>query len=316
MHALVIEESLRLTDIPRPHRAPGQALIRVRLAGICNTDLELIRGYMNFGGVPGHEFVGEVVECDPPGWAGRRVTGEINAGCGACRWCRAGLRRHCPGRTVLGIAENQGAFAEYIVLPEENLHAVPDHLSDRRAVFAEPLAAALEILEQVHLPPETTILVIGDGKLGLLVAQVLRQSCPAVSLLGRHPEKLAMVAPFDIRTYGPQAPPAGPFDVVVEASGSPAGWEQAVGLVRPRGTLILKSTFAGAARLNLAPVVINEITVVGSRCGPFGPALDWLAGGRIDPEPMIHAVLPLADYEKAFALARASGTLKILFDLS
>jgi alcohol dehydrogenase len=316
MKALVLKDKLELADIPPPVRKPGEALIRIQLAGICNTDLELLRGYMDFAGVPGHEFVGEVVASDDPRWTGRRITGEINAGCGQCRWCLEGLSRHCPKRTVLGIAGHQGAFAEYIVLPEANLHQIPDHVTDRTAVFTEPLAAALEIAEQIHLHPSTRVCVIGDGKLGLLVAEVLHQFCHDVTLVGRHHRKMALVEPSGIVTTPLDQPPVGPFDLVVEASGAATGWELALSLVRPRGTLILKSTFAGKAPLNLAPLVIDEITLIGSRCGPFPPAIQWLASGRIRPEPMIHAVLPLAEYEQALALARSPESLKVLLQIS
>src|SRR5579862_2003917 len=265
---------------PEPSIDDDEALVRVRMAGICNTDLEIVRGYMGYSGVLGHEFVGEV--------DGRRVVGEINAACGTCSFCRQGLDRHCPNRTVLGILGRDGAFADYLALPCRNLHQIPDSLEDDVAVFVEPTAAAFEILEQVALQPEDRVALLGDGKLALLIAQVLRDHC-RLRVFGKHPEKLALLTDIDASTESP----AGHFDVVVEATGTSHGFQQAMELVRPRGTLVLKSTVAAAADLNLAPLVINEVTVVGSRCGPFQPAIEALASGRVDPRPLIQGVYGL-----------------------
>ena len=296
----VTPSGLRLEPThPDPAPADGEALVRVRLAGICNTDLEIVRGYMGFEGVPGHEFVGEV--------DGRRVVGEINAACGTCDFCRRGLDRHCPNRTVLGILGRGGAFAEYLALPERNLHPVPDTLDDELAVFVEPTAAAFEILEQVPLQPDDCVALLGDGKLALLIAQVLRGRC-RLKVFGRHAEKLALLRDVEVTTGAP----SGKFDVVVEASGSERGFQQALELVRPRGTLVLKSTVAAGAQLNLAPVVIDEVTIVGSRCGPFEPAIQALACGAVDPRLMISAVYALDEGLEAFRRAEQPGVLKVL----
>jgi len=297
---------------PRPRRRSGWALLKLRLAGICNTDLELVRGYYGFRGTPGHEFVADVVECDTTALAGRRVVGEINAACGECEWCRRGLGRHCPRRTVLGIAGLPGAFSEYFTLPEANLHLVPDRVADEEAVFTEPVAAACEILEQASLPAGARVAVLGDGKLGLLVAQVLKLSGLDVKLYGRHPAKLAMAAALGIETDLAVSMPQACYDWVVEATGSHDGLERAVSMTRPRGTVFVKSTVHGAVRLDTAPLVVNEITLIGSRCGPFPPALELIAGGRLRLRQMITAEYPLAEAARAFRAAARRGTLKIL----
>lgn len=305
----------RLVDQRPPALQPGMALVRVRLAGICHTDLELTKGYMNFHGVLGHEFVG-TVEDGAPQWRHQRVVGEINFGCGACSFCRRGLQRHCPSRRVMGILGADGAFAELIAVPAANLHRVPNEVPDEAAVFTEPLAAAFEILEQVHLIPGTDAIVFGDGKLGLLVAQVLHQAGAGVLAVGRHPEKLAILQRRGIDTVTQADWKGGVADLVVEATGSPAGFEAAVAATRPRGTLVLKSTCAAPAPLNLAPLVINEITVVGSRCGSFAPALRALAAGSIEVRPLISARLPLAEAVQALQLAGSPGVLKVLLTIS
>ncbi len=298
---------------PLPRRPPGFALIRLLAAGICNTDLELLRGYYRFRGRPGHEFVGEVVEADTPDMIGRRVVGEINLACGACDWCRRGLGRHCPKRAVLGILGHPGAFANYLTLPEVNLHPVPDSIPDEHAVFAEPVAAACEILDQVRIPKGAAVAVLGDGKLGLLIAQVLRAWGAEVRLFGRHRSKLriAEAAGVDVQLAGRKLPEAA-YDWVVEATGSAAGLPAAVKLARPRGTVILKSTVHGLVELDTAPVVVNEITLVGSRCGRFEPALRLLRQGTIRLEEMIAARMPLERAPEAFALAASKGVLKVL----
>ncbi len=302
-----------LRRLPRPRRPPGFALIRLRLAGICNTDLELQRGYYGFRGVPRHEFVGEVVESENPALAGRRVTGEINLACGRCAWCARGLGRHCPRRSVLGILRHPGAFQEYFTLPERNLHPLPASLADEHAVFTEPLAAACEILDQVRIPAGAPVAVLGDGKLGLLISQVLHAHGADVLQIGRHRRKLRLAASAGIRTrLAGKLPARAAFDWVVEATGSAAGLEQAIRLARPRGTVILKSTLHGAVALDTAPVIVNEITLTGSRCGRFEPALRLLRTRRIQLDPLISGRLPLREAPRAFERAAEKGVLKIL----
>jgi len=296
--------------LPEVATGPGDALVRVRLAGICRTDLEICRGYLGFRGTPGHEWVGEVVRAPDTGLVGRRVVGEINFGCGACPACRDGLARHCPVRRVQGIAGADGAFAELLAVPIGVLHPVPDAVSDATAVFAEPVAAAFEILEQLGDVAGRSAVVLGDGKLGLLVAQVLATAGATVRLAGRHREKLAIAEQLGVPT-GEPAPGA---DLVVDATGSPAALAQALALVRPRGTVVLKTTVAAHHQLDLAPAVINEVTIVGSRCGPFAPALAALAAGRVRVGPLVEARYPLDDGVAAFAHAARPGALKVLID--
>src|SRR5215212_3798001 len=278
-------EGLRVAEVAAPSRA-GEALVRVTLAGVCNTDLEIVRGYAGFKGTLGHEFVG-VVESAPrsPGLVGRRVVGEINAGCGACELCTTGDPRHCPERTVLGIVGRDGAFAEVLQLPAATLLPVPDEVTDERAVFTEPLAAACGITERVRIDADARVAVIGDGKLGLLCAQALKVLTGAgVTLVGRHPSKLDIAGRRGVETLttgGLSSSHARAFDVTVEASGSPGGFETALKLLRPRGTLVLKSTFHGTTELNAAPVVVDEISIVGSRCGRLKPALELLRRGAV-----------------------------------
>jgi threonine dehydrogenase-like Zn-dependent dehydrogenase len=303
----------RVTELPVPEPGPGFARVKVALAGVCNTDLELVKGYMGFEGVLGHEFVGRV-DAGPPEWLGRRVVGEINFACGRCETCAAGLGRHCPQRSVMGIARADGAIAEQVLVPLANLHAVPDSVPDARAVFTEPLAAACEILEQVRIGPGVRCLVLGDGKLGLLCAQVLAGAGARVLAVGRHAEKLALLAGRGIETRLASAWSPEPADVVVEATASAEGLRQAVAATRPRGTLVLKSTLAEHPRLDLAPLVIHEITLVGSRCGPFAPALRLLAEERVEVEALISARLPLARADEALARAALPGALKVLVE--
>ncbi len=294
-----------------PVPPPGEALIRVLMAGICNTDLEIARGYMGFQGTPGHEFVGVVEACEDPAWVGRRVVGEINCGCGACDDCRRGDPRHCMARTVLGILGRDGTFAEYTRLPLRNLHAVPEALPDELAVFTEPLAAACEILEQVPVTSETRVLVLGDGKLGSLCGQVLHATGARVLVCGHHPRKLGLLRQAGLDTTD-TLPEGRGWDVVVEATGTEAGLLTALSRVRPRGTVVLKTTVAQPSTIHLAPIVIDEIRVVGSRCGPFAPALESL--GRIDPRPMVDATYPLPRAREAFEHAARAGALKVLID--
>jgi threonine dehydrogenase-like Zn-dependent dehydrogenase len=304
---------VELRHEPRPERPEGFALIRLLCGGICNTDLELQRGYYGFAGTPGHEFVGEVLEADSREWIGRRVVGEINLACGACQWCRRGLGRHCPHRTVLGIVKHPGAFRECLTLPQRNLHALPDTLPTERAVFVEPLAAACEILDQVALPCGAQIAVLGDGKLGLLIAMVLSAYGHRVHQFGRHPEKLGIARRAGVETeLAHDTLPEMAYDWAVDATGSPEGLRQAVRMARPRGTVILKSTTHGLVGVDTAPVIVNEITLVGSRCGRFEPALDLLARNLIPVEELISEQLPLADAPRAFERAARKGALKVL----
>ena len=313
MLAVHLEQGrIQMRRRPRPRRPEGFALIRLRLAGICNTDLELARGYYAFRGTPGHEFVGEVVEADRKRLRGRRVVGEINLACGRCLWCRRGLGRHCPHRTVLGIAGHPGAFSEFFTLPERNLHVLPDSIPDEEAVFVEPLAAACEILEQVRIPPGAKVAVLGDGKLGLLVAQVLHREGLRVRLFGRHPEKLAIAEAAGVEIEARAVRPAAAFEWVIEATGSADGLREAVAMTRPRGTVILKSTVHELVKLDTAPVVVNEISLVGSRCGRFEPALELLRQRALRLREMITAEYPLAEAPRAFRAAARKGALKIL----
>ena len=316
MRALTYIDRLRLeTSYPEPERLPGEALLRVRVAGICATDLELIRGYMNFEGVLGHEFVAEVVEADTPALVGRRVVGEINCPCRECPTCAEGLQNHCPGRTVLGILERDGAFADYTTLPEACLHQIPEELDERAAVFAEPLAAALQVLEQAPVDGETTVCVLGDGKLGILVAQVLHTTGCRLTVLGHHEDKLDILRARGIAASLAEEAPGVRYQVVVDATGLPEGLGQALGLVAPRGTVVLKTTVAGETTLTLAPVVIDEVTVVGSRCGPLDKAVEWLAAGRVEVEPLIEAAYPLSEGIEAFRHAARRGARKILLTM-
>ena len=297
------------TDVPRPKPTEGQSRVRVLQAGVCATDLALRGGYMGFSGVPGHEFVG--VALDGP-LEGERVVGEINLACGTCATCRAGLPRHCPTRTVLGILHHGGAFAEELVLPLENLHRVPDGVSDAAATFTEPLAAAFEIPEQVDVVGARA-LVVGDGRLGMLCAQVLARRGATVEVVGRHPDR-ARLTGQEIRWVAPPSAPE--HDLVVEATGRPDVLQQAMGWVRPRGTLVLKTTAESPAALDLAPLVVNEVTLVGSRCGPFSPALELLASGEIDVEGMVDVRLPLERAAEALDQAARPGVLKVLIQVS
>jgi threonine dehydrogenase-like Zn-dependent dehydrogenase len=314
MRALTLDgRTLRVADVPEPAPEPGTALVRVSLAGVCRTDLELVKGYMGFRGVLGHEFVG-TVERGPDAWRGRRVVGEINFACGHCERCARGLGRHCAARRVMGIQGADGAFAERVAVPVANLHAVPDALPDERAVFSEPLAAAFEILEQVPVEPGVRALVLGDGKLGLLVAQVLDAAGARVRAVGRHPAKLALLARRGIETLLERDWTPEPTPLVVEATGRARGFAAALAATEPRGTLVLKSTIAEHPDVDLAPLVIHEIQLIGSRCGPFAPALDALARGAIDVDPLVEERVPLARADEALRRAARPGALKVLIE--
>jgi threonine dehydrogenase-like Zn-dependent dehydrogenase len=316
MKALRFENNqLHLADnLPLPQR-DNEALVRVTMAGICNTDLEIVRGYAGFSGTLGHEFVG-VVEASPDkSQTGQRVVGEINAGCGACELCRANDPRHCRNRTVLGIVARDGAFADYLSLPPQNLLVIPESVTDRQAVFTEPLAAACEILDQITIPPEHRAVVIGDGKLGQLIARVLSTTGCDLTLIGKHQDKLQCAASAGIRTQllsELASNAASQFDAVIEATGAESGLKLALQLVRPRGTIILKSTFSGAVTIDTSRIVVDEISVIGSRCGRFKKALQMLASGEVAVEDLIASEYPLREGIKAMQHAAQKGTLKVL----
>jgi len=312
MRALVFDRNLEFRgDYPDPVAAAGESIVAVAVAGICGTDLEIARGYMQYRGVPGHEFAGRVAQSQNPALRGKRVVGEINAGCGRCAMCSAGLARHCPNRTVLGILGRDGAFAEFLRLPDANLNPIPDSMPDDVAVFVEPVAAAYEIFEQVHLSRNQTIAVIGDGRLGAIVALALKAEKYQPKVTGHHREKLARLAELGLET-AEESSVRDKFEIVIDCSGSGSGFRRAVELAQPRGKIILKSTAAAAAEINLAPIVVNEITVIGSRCGRFEPALDALAAGKIDPRPLIDGVFALDDGLAAFEAAMNPLNFKIL----
>jgi threonine dehydrogenase-like Zn-dependent dehydrogenase len=315
MKALRFEDgTLKLADIDLPHRG-DEAMVRVILAGICNTDLEIVRGYANFNGTIGHEFVGIVEDSPNKSQIGRRVVGEINAGCGQCDLCLQNDPRHCLNRTVLGIHKRDGAFAEYLSLPPQNLLVVPDQVIDRHAVFTEPLAAACEILDQVTINESDKVAVIGDGKLGQLIARVLLTTGCHLTLVGKHTEKLELAARAGVKAVelsSLKIDPGFRFDYVVEASGAPGGLQLALELVKPRGTVILKSTFHGATELNTSRIVVDEISIVGSRCGRFENALKLLEANQVEVESLIAGEFKLTDGAAAMAEAQRPGALKVL----
>lgn len=326
----VSRAKLQRVERAKPRPRPGWALIRVRIAGICNTDLEILRGYHAFRGVPGHEFVGEVVEVRgisasrAKKWIGRRVCGEINVSCSAygyrpwCDFCKRGLKTHCARRTVLGIMNHDGAFAEYLALPIENLHVVPDSVSDEQAAFVEPLAAACEILEQVRIRGFDEAAVLGDGKLAQLIARVLRTALPRVVMYGKHEKKLALARGAGIATKRLRGDQSDlrhvreTYRLLVEATGSPSGLALAQHMTEPRGTLVLKSTFHGATPVETWPIVVKELTVLGSRCGPFAKAIGLLSAGKVDPTPLIARTFRLAEAARALEFAQKAGVMKVL----
>ncbi len=298
--------------MPRPK--PGEALIRVSLAGICGTDREILKGYSGFRGILGHEFVGRVVECEDKRWLDQRVVGEINVSCGECNLCLSGIGRHCPHRTVVGIVNRDGAFAEYIALPVVNLHSVPDTIPDEAAVFVEPLAAAAEVLEHVRSAPSPRAVVLGDGRLGLLIAQVLHQSQSKVTVVGKHASKLRLARSWGVKTsdLAVEKLPGAAFSLVVEASGSPEALDEALRLVEPQGTVVMKSTYREPAHFDTAKLVVDEIKLVGSRCGNFTTALDLLGGGKIRVQPLISKEFPLDAGREAFEYLDKKSCLKVL----
>jgi len=314
MLALYFDGQPVIKDLPRPEPGTGEVLVRVHLAGICGTDLQILRGYHSFKGVIGHEFVGEVAGPEDSPWLGQRVVGEINIGCGECQLCRRGLARHCRERRVLGIINHDGAFAQYLVIPAANLHPVPSEVPDEAAVFTEPLAAAHRVVETALISSENRILIIGDGSMGLQASWTLALNGAQVTLAGHHQEHLALARPYGVETFLVEDLPAGGYQVVVEASGSPSGLELAHSRVRPLGTVILKSTYVDRYPLDPATIVVPEVHLVGSRCGPFPPALRLLRRGWVDPRTLISQTFPLRQGLQALAWAQMPGMLKVLLD--
>ncbi|QMU54281.1 MAG: alcohol dehydrogenase catalytic domain-containing protein [Nitrosopumilus sp.] len=297
-------------NFPEPNL--DEALVRVNLAGICGTDLEIIQGYMKYDGIMGHEFVGTVEKSSNSELVGKRVVGEINAGCCKCNYCEKGMEKHCPNRTVLGILKRNGAFAEFLSLPEKNLHVIPDSVSDKQAVFVEPLAAAFEIGEQVSLQPQWSVAVVGDGRLAQLIIQVLKLKCPNITCFGRHKNKLQSLVNGGTKIkIGIDSPDEQSFDLVVDATGSNSGFTDAMKLIKPRGTVVLKSTIASKDNLDLTPAIINEITLIGSRCGLFKPAIDALATGIVSIDFMTDSTFPLENFSEAIEHAKKPDTLKV-----
>jgi len=317
MRALALQHQLQLNrEYPSPEPRAGEALVRVTQAGICTTDLEIIRGYMGFTGILGHEFVGIVEQAvDRPDLVGCRVAGEINAACRQCEPCQAGRPTHCPFRTVLGISGRDGAFADYLCLPYHNLHPLPSSLSDDQAVFIEPLAAACEITHQINVKPTDRVVVIGDGKLGLLCAQVLFLTGCSLTLLGRHPENGQWLQERGVHITSSVTDIQPGVDVVVEATGQPDGFSLAHRLVRPRGTIVLKSTYHGNLSLNISKLVVDEVSLIGSRCGPFSPAIRLLKQGLVQVGPLVHARYSINDGLQAIEHAARKGTLKVILQI-
>jgi len=316
MRAIVFSKNLTYTDdyqVPVP--ADGEALIRITRAGICNTDLEITRGYMGFQGVPGHEFVGIVEKCERKSLIGRRVVGEINISCGSCPECLKNMGNHCRKRSVLGILNKDGVFAEYATLPVNNLHTLPDEVSDEDAVFVEPLAAAFEILEQVNIHASHKVCVLGDGKMGILVGQVLSTTGCDLLVSGHHREKLSILDEMDIKTTREEHLSNTLFDVVVDCTGSGTGIETAFNIVKPRGTVVIKTTIAKKGHVDLNKLVVNEITLTGSRCGPFPAAIKAIKAGSIDLSPLISRTFPLEEGVSAFQYASDKNSLKVVINI-
>lgn len=317
MKALVFDGEIRLEDRPMPERGPGESLIRVLTAGICNTDLEIMKGYMGFNGVLGHEFVGVVEESDTESLQGKRVVGEINCACHQCDFCNRELPNHCSNRTVLGILGRDGAFAEYLTLPDENLHLVPDGLEDERAVFTEPIAAAHRILEQMRIDEDDKVAVLGAGKLGQLIAQVLNPKSKHLVCIGRNNWKLEILKELGISTIIASEPmQRNSMDVVVDATGSYEGFTRALELVRPEGTIVLKTTVTHPTALEMSLPVINEVRVIGSRCGPFRPALEALNTNSVSVTPLISETYSINEGQHALRRASADDVMKVLLQIS
>jgi threonine dehydrogenase-like Zn-dependent dehydrogenase len=315
MRALFFDGQVILRDdCPRPEPRPTEALVKVVRAGICRTDLEITKGYMGFKGVMGHEFVGVVEKCHNRQWINRRVVSEINISCGECIFCRSNLSNHCPSRSVIGLKDRDGCFAEYIALPINNLHLVPDSVSDEEATFIEPVAACFEVLEQVHIHPKNNTVVLGAGKLGLLMAQVMKLHGNDVTIVAKHPEKLETAQQLGLKAY-PASEVRERSKNVIDCTGTPEGFDLAQRLVIPRGRIILKSTFTAKAPIDPASIVVNEIEVVGSRCGPFRPAVNALQRKLVDIQPLISGRYPLSRGLKALDQAAESSSLKILLTM-
>jgi len=312
MKAVWLENNqLTLREVAQPARQ-GEALIRIRRAGICSTDLELVKGYYPFTGIIGHEFVGEVVSADEPSWVGKRVVAEINVTCGECEQCLAGRSTHCEKRTVLGIANRDGVFAEYTTLPLKNLHIVPANVPDEMAAFTEPLAAALEIQQQMHIQPTDRVLLVGAGRLGQLAAQTLALTGCDLRVLARHPHQKSLLTARAIKTINEEDIQPWRWDIVVEATGSPDGFALARRAVRPRGTLVMKSTYKGEMSINFSAIVVDEVQIIGSRCGPFEPALRLMEKMAVDPSVLIAAEFKLEEALQAIDHAAQPGVLKVL----
>jgi alcohol dehydrogenase len=311
VRAVVFDETLNVVERPRPEPAADEVLIQLRLAGICNTDLELMRGYKGFSGTLGHEFVGDVVE-GPPEWVGQRVVGEINVACGACDMCRRGAPTQCRQRRTLGISDYDGAWADVFRLPARNLYVVPEQVPDEAAVFTEPVAAACQVLESAHIRPSDRVVLLGAGKLGLLVAQVIRLTEADLSVVVRRDRQVDLLNSWGIRAVYRSELPAGEADIVIDCTGTNSGFADALDLVRPRGTIVLKSTYEGLSQADLTRVVVNELRIIGSRCGPFAPALKLLADRLIEVESLIEARYSLGDAQTAVDHAARPGTFKVL----
>jgi len=314
MNVLWLENNkISLRDIPQPNK-PNEALIKIRKAGICSTDLELVKGYYPYTGVLGHEFVGEVIETDDASWIGQRVVGEINAVCNECEQCLNGRHTHCESRTVLGIVNRNGVFAEYTTLPLANLHRVPASVTDEMAVFTEPLAAALEIQQQVQVKPTDRVLLVGAGRLGQLIAQTLALTSCDLRVVARHKHQQDLLMARGIKVISEEEIQPWRWDIVVEATGSPSGFSLARQAVRPRGMLVLKSTYKGEMNVNFSSIVVDEINIIGSRCGPFEPALRLMESNQVDPMVLIEAEFSLGETLKAFERAAETGALKVLVE--
>ena len=312
MKATFFDGKKMIFDNNYPDPEFNETLVQVNLAGICGTDLEILNGYMKYSGILGHEFVGTVVKSNNSNLIGKRVVGEINAGCTKCNFCIRGMERHCPSRTVLGILKRDGAFAEFLSLPEKNLHVIPDSISDEQAVFVEPLAAAFEINEQISLKPEWNVAVVGDGRLAQLIIQVIKLTCSNITCFGKHQNKLEGLIQSGIKIkIGIESTDEQLFDLVVEATGSNSGFTDTMKLVKPRGTVVLKSTITSRENLDLTSTIINEITLIGSRCGLFKPAIDALATGVISVNSMIDSTFSLDKFEDAIIYAKKSNTMKV-----
>ena len=320
MKAIEFNKELKIIEnYPMPEPQKGEALIKIITAGICNTDIEIMKGYMGFSGILGHEFVGivEKINDSNQDLINQRVVGEINCGCGSCEYCLKGFETHCPSRTVLGIFNKNGCFADYITLPLKNIYKVPEKISNKEAVFAEPLAAAFEILDQIQIKPTDKVLILGDGKLGLLISLVLNLTQAEIILVGKHQEKLAIAKNQNVNTkLLSDLVIEKNYDVVVEATGSINGFELSQKLVKPRGTIVLKSTVASEKALNLAPIVIDEIKIIGSRCGSFKPALRALEKNLINVIPLISEEYNFNEALKAFELSKTKGILKVLINFT